>query len=170
MSLYGIHQLVGGMRGILANTIQIAEDIPESDYDFRPTPESRSAAETLVHIAWLWSFDRAVHEEKHLDSLDGFDFGKAIQQSRELELRPRSKAEIIDLLRTEGERWVEWVERIPEAVLAEPVRMPGGGSMNRFELLLSTKEHEAHHAAQLTVLERLIGVVPHATRSRPAAA
>ena len=162
MSLYGIRQLVDGMHAVRANTILIAGDIPESEYGYRPTPESRSVAETLVHIVWLASFDRLVHEDKHLDSLDGFDFGAAIQESQAEERRPRSRAEIVALLRSEGERWVQWVERLPEELLAEPVRMPGGTSMNRFELLLGTKEHEMHHAAQLTVIKRLLGVVPPA--------
>jgi uncharacterized damage-inducible protein DinB len=47
--------------------------------------------------------------------------------------------------------------------------MPGGVSKNRFEMLLGTKEHEMQHRAQLTVIERLLGIVPHLTRNRQAA-
>ena len=36
-------------------------------------------------------------------------------------------------------------------------------------MLLGTKEHEMHHRGQLTVLERLLGIVPHLTRNRQAA-
>lgn len=85
------------------------------------------------------------------------------------EKRPRSKAEIIDLLRIEGDRWAQWVEQLPEAVLAERVELPGGSSRSRFELLMGTKEHEMQHRAQLTVIERLLGVVPHFTLNLPAA-
>ncbi|HEU4631364.1 MAG TPA: DinB family protein [Gemmatimonadaceae bacterium] len=167
MTLYGTRQLADGMRAVREATLRIADDIPESHYHYRPTPESRSVAETLVHIAWLASFDRFVHEEAHLDSLEAIDFGAVIQQSRAEERRRRSKAEIIDLLRTEGDRWVRWVERQPDALLAERVRLPDGASTNRFEMLLGTKEHEMHHRAQLTVLQRLLGVVPHTSRDRP---
>lgn len=166
MNLYGPKQLVDSMRTVRKNTIQIAEDIPEKDYNYRPTPESRSAAETLVHIARLAQFDRFVHEEEHLSSLEGFDFGAMIKKSDLEEKRPHSKREIVDLLRTEGERWCEWVENIPETVLAEQVRMPGGASKTRFELLLGTKEHEMHHRGQLMVTQRLLGIVPHITRNR----
>lgn len=31
-------------------------------------------------------------------------------------------------------------------------------------MLLSAKEHEMHHRAQLMVLERMLGLVPHLTR------
>ena len=165
MSLYGMRQLIDGFRAVRADTVRIAEDIPADRYDFRPTPDSRSVAESLVHIAWLWGFDRHLHDEAHLDSLDGFDFPSLIAQSRAEESRPRTKQEIVELLRVEGERFAEWLEQLPQEILSEPVGMPGGGSASRFELLLGTKEHEMHHRAQLTVLERLVGVVPHFTRA-----
>jgi uncharacterized damage-inducible protein DinB len=169
MSLYGPKQLADSMRTVRKNTILIAEDIPEKDYSYRPTPESRSVAETLVHIASLATFDRFIHQEQHLSSLEGYDFGALIKKGELEEKRSRSKSEIIDLLRTEGERWSQWVEQLPEAILAEPVQQPGGASKNRFEMLLGTKEHEMQHRAQLTVIERLLGIVPHLTRNRQAA-
>lgn len=95
MSLYGPKQLADSMRTVRKNTILIAEDIPEKDYSYRPTPESRSVAEILVHIASLALFDRLVHEEQHLSSLEGFDFGAAIKKSETQEGPSRSKAEII---------------------------------------------------------------------------
>ena len=166
MNLYGPRQLVDSMRTVRKNTIQIAEDIPEKDYNYRPTPESRSAAETLVHIARLAQFDRLIHEQEHLSSLEGFDFGAILKKSESEEKLPRSKREIVDLLRTEGERWCQWVESLPESILAEQVRVPGGAVKTRFEMLQGTKEHEMTHRAQLTVIERLIGIVPHLTRNR----
>jgi uncharacterized damage-inducible protein DinB len=163
MSLYGIRQLADGMRAVRANTILMASDIPESRYGYRPTPVSRSVAETLVHIAWLWTSDRILHEEERLDSVEGFDFPALLEKSAVEEKRPRSRAEILELLRTEGERQASWLERLPEAFLSERVRLPGGGSASRFEMLLATKEHELQHRAQLTVIDRLIGVVPRFT-------
>ena len=162
-SLYGIRQLVEGVRAVRANTILMADDIPESQYGYRPTPVNRSVAETLVHIAWLGTSDRILHEEAHLDSVEGFDFPALLKKSEVEEKRRRSKAEILELLRTEGERYASWLEHLSEAVLAERVGLPGGGSVSRFEMLLATKEHELQHRAQLTVIDRLIGVVPRFT-------
>jgi uncharacterized damage-inducible protein DinB len=161
--MYGVSQLAAGMRAVRANTILMAEDIPESRYGYRPTPVSRSVAETLVHIAWLATSDRILHEEERLRSVEGFDFPALLKKSEVEEKRPRSKAEILELLRTEGERQARWVERQPEVVLSERVGLPGGASVSRFEMLLATKEHELQHRAQLTVIDRLIGVVPRFT-------
>jgi len=168
MNLYGPKQLTESMRTVRKNTMLVAEDIPEMEYAYRPSPDSRSVSETLVHIAILGRLDRRLHEEEHITSLEGFDFGVLIKQSEAEEKRLRSKKEILDLLRTEGERWCDWVASVPEAVLAEQVRMPGGASNSRFEMLLGTKEHEMHHRAQLTVIERMLGIVPHLTRNRQA--
>jgi uncharacterized damage-inducible protein DinB len=167
MSLYGIRDLTDSFRTVRRNTIQVAEDIPEADYQYRPAPASRSVAETLVHIAWLAGADRFMHEEKRLTSFDGFDFGEFLATSEVEESRERSKAEIIELLRTEGDRWVQWVEQLPETFLSEAIRLPDGKSVSRFEMLLGTKEHEMEHRAQLTVIQRLLGLVPHSTRKLP---
>lgn len=166
MSLYGTRQLADSIRVVRSNTVRIAEDIPESRYEFRPTPESRSVAELLVHIAWLSSADRFMHEEQHIDAIEQVDFGALLDESDREEKRGRTKAEIVELLRTEGERWARWIEELPEAFFAETVRMPDGRSANRFEMLLGTKEHEMHHRGQLTAIERMLDVVPHFTRNR----
>jgi uncharacterized damage-inducible protein DinB len=168
MQLYGAKQLADGMRTVRKNTILIAEDIPEKDYGYRPSPESRSVKETLVHIASLWRFDRLVHEEQHLASLEGFDFGALFKRAETEEQLLRSKTYIVGLLKTQGDRWCQWVEGLSEALLSEQVRQPGGALKSRFEMLIGTKDHEMHHRGQLMVMERMLGIVPHLTRSRQA--
>jgi uncharacterized damage-inducible protein DinB len=39
---------------------------------------------------------------------------------------------------------------------------------SRFEMILSVKEHEMHHRAQLILIERMLGIVPHLTRQMQA--
>ena len=158
------------LRTVRKNTVLIAEDIPESGYGYRPTPESRSVAETLVHIAMLGRSAHLLHEEDRRPSLENFDFGQLASRSQAEEKRPRSKNEIIELLRTEGERAAAWLEGLPEDRFSEQVRQRGGVSKSRFEMLLGTKEHEMHHRGQLMVIERLLGIVPHLTRDRQARA
>lgn len=165
---YGLEQLVASARAVRRGTIQIADEIPEANYAYRPSPESRSVAETLVHIAWLDSADRLIHEDKHLASFDSIDFAAFLETSTDEETQPRTKAEIIELLRATGERWSGWAETRPERFLSESFRLPDGKSATRFEMLIGTKEHEMSHRAQLTVIQRLLGLVPHFTRNLPA--
>ncbi len=166
MQLYGAEELADGMRTVRKNTILIAEDISEKDYGYRPTPDSRSVMETLVHMASLWRFDRFVHEEQHLSSLEGFDFGAFFKRAQAEEKFLRSKSDILSLLQTQGDCWCEWVAGLSEALLSEQVRQPGGSLKSRFEMLIGTKDHEMHHRGQLMVMERMLGIVPHLTRNR----
>ena len=83
------------------------------------------------------------------------------------EAKPRTKAEIVAMLKTEGDTFAAYLEGLSESFLAERVTMPPGGqpaTKSRFEMLLSAKEHEMHHRGQLMVLQRMLGQVPHLTR------
>ena len=78
-----------------------------------------------------------------------------------------AKSAILDALKKEGEAFATWLESLSDDVLAERVQYPAGmepPSKTRFEMLLSAKEHEMHHRAQLMVVERMLGMTPHLTR------
>ncbi len=168
MNLYTPKQLADSMRVVRKNTIVIAEDIPEAQYDYRPAPDSRSVRETLLHMASMTLFDFHIHEEQKLTSMEGFDLRGFFAGLPTNEKGSLPKAEIVAVLRDEGERWCDWVETLPEARAVEIVARGGAGSggKNRFEMLINSKEHEMHHRAQLMVIERLLGIVPHPTRNR----
>jgi uncharacterized damage-inducible protein DinB len=81
------------------------------------------------------------------------------------------KAKILEALRAGGEEFAAWLETLSEETLGERVYFPEGAqppSKTRFEMLLSPKEHEMHHRAQLMVVERMLGMVPHLTREQQA--
>lgn len=168
MRLYESKHLADSMRVIRKNTIQIAEDIPEAQYDYRPTDDSRSVRETLLHMASMTLFDLHIHEEQKLASMEGFDFRGFFAGLPTNEKSSLSKAEIVTALRDGGDHWCDWVEKLSEARAIEFVKRGGAGpgDKSRFEMLISSKEHEIHHRGQLMVIERLLGIVPHLTRNR----
>jgi len=168
MNLYTPNQLADSMRVVRKNTLAIAEDVPEEQYEYRPSPDSRSVRETLLHMVSRTFFDFHIHEEQRRTSMEGFDFQAFFAGLRINEKAAISKAEILTLLRDEGERWCGWVEKLPEARAAEIVTLGGVGQAgkSRFEMLIGSKEHEMHHRAQLMVIERMLGIVPHLTRNR----
>ena len=95
------------------------------------------------------------------------NFPELMQRVRAEEAKPRTKAEIVALLKSEGEKFAAFLEGASDAFLAERVSMRPGAepaSRSRLEMLLSAKEHEMHHRAQLMTLQRMIGQVPHLTR------
>jgi len=97
--------------------------------------------------------------------LVGFDFVGLMDKFNAEEIKPRSKAEIVELLRAEGDRFAAWLDTVTPEVLEETVTEPDGKTeKTRFERLLSVKEHEMHHRGQLMLIERQLGIVPHITR------
>ena len=48
MNYYGSKELAASFRTVRNNTIKIAEDIPESKYEFRPAPDTRTVAQSLT--------------------------------------------------------------------------------------------------------------------------
>ena len=167
MTYYGAKELAESFRTVRKNTILIAEDIPEGKYDFKATTETRSVAHLLTHIAINNEYHHQIHAVERRTTLEGFDFFALMQKLAEDERKARSRGEIIQLLRERGEKWATWLEGLSEGFLAESVTMPAGfgaAAKSRFEMLLSVKEHEMHHRAQLMLIERLIGIVPHLTR------
>jgi uncharacterized damage-inducible protein DinB len=168
MNPYGPQQLANAIRTVRKNTILVAEDIPEESYGYRVTPDSRSVTETLLHIASAPQISYSIHGSQRISSIEDFQlFGAILKEAPIHEKLPYSKAQIVNLLRSEGEKWAEFVERIPQSQADELVTMPNGApSQSRFEMLQGIKEHEMHHRAQLMVVERLLGVVPHLTRNR----
>jgi len=165
MTCYGGKELASAFRTVRKNTIQVAEDIPESKYGFVAAPEVRSVARMLTHIAIATRMSEDIHKTKRLTTMVGYDFFGLIDRFKAEEAKTRSKAEILELLRTEGERFAAWMETLTPEFLAEMVTEPDGqAAKSRFERLLGVKEHEMHHRAQLMLIERELGVVPHLTR------
>jgi uncharacterized damage-inducible protein DinB len=171
MIYYGSKELADSFRTVRKNTIVIAEEIPEQRYDFRAVPETRTVAQMLVHIAVMPRLPEQVHFVERRTSFDGFDFFGFMSKLTAEEQVARSKAEIVDMLRADGEKFARMLEGASEDFFSQRVAYPKGmtpPSKSRFEMLLSAKEHEMHHRSQLMLTERLLGIVPHLTREMQA--
>jgi uncharacterized damage-inducible protein DinB len=164
MDYYGGKDLARAYRTVRENTIKIAEEIPESKLDFSPAPGVRTVRQLLTHIALADSFS-SVHREKRTN-FDGFNFPALVGQMQAEEAKPRTKAELIALLKQRGEETASWLESLSDDFLAEQFMQPRGEpkTKSRFEMIMSMKEHEMHHRGQLMLIERMLGITPHLTR------
>ena len=169
MNCYGAKELARAFRTVRDNTVKIAEEIPESGYDFAAAPGIRTVRQMLTHIALLDGF-ATFHKDKRTN-FDGVNFPALVAQMQAEEAKPRTKAEVIAMLKQRGEETATWLESLSDDFLAEQFTQPAGppATKSRFEMIMAMKEHEMHHRAQLMVSERLVGVVPHLTRQRQAA-
>lgn len=170
MTYYGAKELAESFRTVRKNTIAIAEEIPAEKYDFMPVPGVRSVGAQLAHITVSprWQIDA---HGQGIDFIDFAFFGERIAQAASEEQALHSKDDIVQALKDDGERLTTFIESLSESKLAEVVVFPPQvlpSRRSRFEMLLAVKEHEMHHRAQLMLIQRLLGIVPHLTRQRDA--
>ena len=165
MNYYGAKELAESWRTVRKNTIQVAEDIPEEKYSFRAAPDTMSVGEILAHLACSPHWAEQCHfvEKKREIAMD--DFGKWMGQIDQRSKTLTSKAAIVDALKQDGDNFARQIEAMTDEQLGEMCAAPNA-TKSRFEMLLGVKEHEMHHRAQLFLIERMIGIVPHLTRAR----
>ena len=165
MNYYGAKELAESWRTVRRNTIQVAEDIPEDKCSFRAAPDTMSVGEILAHLACTPHWAEQCHfiEKKHEISMD--DFGKWMGQIDQRSKTLTSKAAIVETLKKDGDNFARQIDAMTDEQLGEMCTAPNA-SKSRFEMLLGVKEHEMHHRAQLFLIERMIGIVPHLTRAR----
>ena len=90
MDCYGGKQLADAFRTVRKNTIQVAEDIPESKYDFVAAPDVNTVRRMLTHIAVSTGFWEAT-DGKGLTTLKDFDFMPLVEQNQADETKQRTK-------------------------------------------------------------------------------
>ena len=165
MTYYGARELAESFRTVRKNTIQVAEDIPEDQYSFRAAPDTMSVGEMLAHLACTphWAQQCFFVEKKTNLAMD--DFGRWMGELSGHAKALTGKAEIVAALKANGEAFATQLELMSEEHLAQPMTAPNA-TKSAFEMLLGIKEHEMHHRAQLFLIERMIGIVPHLTRAR----
>jgi uncharacterized damage-inducible protein DinB len=164
MSIYSGKEMAAAFRTVRKNTIQIAEDIPEDKYSFVPAPGVKPVGKTLVHIAISPSLWPELAKEG-LTTYVGFDFMPIRERFAAEEAKTLTKAQILELLQTEGEKFAVWLESLTGEFLAVGVIDGDGKTVKtRFERILGAKEHEMHHRGQLMLVQRMLGITPHLTK------
>ena len=171
VTYYGAKQMQASFDTVRKNTITIAEEIPADQYGFRAAPGTKSVAELLAHLAVAPNWQIDLHGE-HVSFVDFAFFGARLAQGAAAEQALATRDAILKALREDGGRFSRFLGGLSEATLEETVSFPPPiqpSTKTRFEMLLGVKEHEMHHRGQLMLIERMLGIVPHLTRTREAA-
>src|SRR5688500_6545468 len=164
MTYYSGPDLARSFRTVRKNTLQIAEEIPEAQYGFRATPDTRSVQEMLVHVAAQPRWQQQMHGVDKLTYLSFEDYFAYIKEVNAYAETLTDRAAILRALEQDGESFASFLENLSEASLGESVGFAPGSnpvSKSRFEMLLGAKEHEMHHRGQLMLMQRMLGITPH---------
>ena len=134
--------------------IALAEDFPESKYDFRPKSSQRTFAEQLLHVAGS------------NDLFSDVAKGKKAQDDESRAHFP-GKAAVVDYLRKSFEKGAAVIREKSEPGMAETVvDSESGLRLPLAALAWELVEHSGEHYGQLVVYYRVAGLVPPESRLR----
>jgi uncharacterized damage-inducible protein DinB len=136
------------------NILETAEKVPEDDYSFKPTPEVRTFAEVLNHIAGT---------QMHICSnVLGSTMSYAAPGAN------ASKANVMAALKASFEECDRAYDSITDATATQMVRS-FRGEIPKLAALAMNTNHDSEQYGILTVYMRLKGMVPASTARAMAA-
>lgn len=134
------------------------EAMPEEHIGFKPTPEIRSFAEQMLHLAGgNYMFGSVVAGKEN-----PWDFTKGKDPVNVPELK-QTKAALLKFVMESYDFVIDAVKGLNAAQLDEVVQL-FNMKMPRHLLLAKGIEHQAHHRGQTTIYLRLKGITPPSER------
>ena len=134
------------------------EAMPEDAIGFKPTPEVRSFAEQMLHLAGGNYMFASVASGKE----NPWDFTKGKDPVNVPELK-QTKAALLKFVMDSYDFTIEAVKGLTSAQLDEMVQL-FSMKMPRHMVLTKGIEHAAHHRGQTTIYLRLKGITPPSER------
>lgn len=131
-------------------TKEYLDAMPDDGYAFKPTPEIRSFADVMLHLADAnYNFLAAAS-------------GKAspMQGSMEKTATDKSKAGVTKAVMDSYDFVLASLKGLNDGQLGESVKVFNRFDMPREQAVLKAFEHQTHHRGQTTVYLRLKGVKP----------
>src|ERR1700688_4953299 len=125
-------------------TLKVADQMPESSYDFKLTPPQMSFAEQMVHLS------QALDE--YLSPFSG-------QSANPGKPASMSKKDVIAFVRKSLDSSIEKVSKLTSAQLSKTYNS-GEGTMSGLELLMAMLDHTTHHRASAEMYIRAKGITP----------
>jgi uncharacterized damage-inducible protein DinB len=136
--------------------IEMAEDFPEDKYDYKPTPEVRSFAQQLLHVAAAnQQFTAAAKGEK-------------LNPEEELpRAQYKTKADVVNVLKSSFADGAAIMKQKGDKGIMGTIKNPYGNVMTTiYSLALGFAEHSGEHYGQLVVYYRINGMVPPDSRPK----
>jgi uncharacterized damage-inducible protein DinB len=150
-------EVLASWNDIGRKLIAMAEDFPESKYEFKPAPESRTFAAQLLHIAGT--------NYEFVNAFSGKRMGPAENDpSRSVY---KTKSDVVALL---TKSFADGAALIKEHAdqLTRIVKDPDSGEPStELASWFGDCEHSGEHYGQLVVYYRVNGLVPPESRPRP---
>ena len=133
-----------------AYTREYLDAMTDSGYGLKPTPEMRSFAEQMLHLADAnYAFASAATGEK-----SPFAMGQMEKTT------DKSKANVTKLVMDSYDYVIQCMKKITPSQMNGKIKMFDQFEMSRSAAFAKVFEHQTHHRGQTTVYLRLAGVKP----------
>lgn len=131
--------------------LRVAELMPEDNFAYRPTPESMSFAEHLMHIGWAMDW--------HSQSLIGGREARDWNTDTELKVDKKSKKEMVSTIEKTFDGTIKFIGELDVNLLKDELDYFGLLRTKR-QVLMLLADHITHHRGQMLVYLRLNGLQP----------
>lgn len=138
---------------VSAYVTQSAEDMSDSDYAFRPTPEVRTFGQIIAHIAG----------SQHL--MCAAALGEPGGSEDDVEKSKTTKADILAALKASNEYCARAYAQSDDQVAGSTKLF--GEAHSRFYALMLNATHDNEHYGNLVTYMRMRGMVPPSSRPSP---
>jgi uncharacterized damage-inducible protein DinB len=135
-------------QSVKNNIIKSAEEMPEENYSFKPTPDIRSFAQVLGHVA-----------ESQMRTCSAFT---GAQKSMDAASKT-SKADLVAALQEAFSQCDKAYDTVTDADAANMIKTPRG-QRTKLGALVGNTIHDTEQYGILTVYLRLKGLVPPSSR------
>lgn len=131
---------------------QAAEDVPEADYAFRPTPEVRSFGQLIAHIAGSQRV------------MCGAALGESGANESDIEKTTTAKADLVAALKASNEYCARAYAQ-SDADAGGMTKLFGQERTRLFALMMNAT-HDNEHYGNIVTYMRMKGMVPPSSRPR----
>lgn len=139
-------------KSIIVNVNQAADELPESMYAYRPTPDVRSFGELFAHVAGSQKMFCAMA------------LGDKVPGEADVEKAAKTKAAIVAALK-ESNDYCERAYSQPDDNVKAPVDI-FGERHPRFYALIMNASHDGEHYGNIVTYMRMNKLVPPSSRPR----
>ncbi|MCP9234396.1 DinB family protein [Lewinella sp. JB7] len=143
-------QLIQDWERGKAFTLEYLEAMPAEQYDFKPTPDMRSFAQQMLHLAdGIYGISSA-----------GTGVDSPVAQGESEKSSDHSKENVTRIVTEAYDFVLASIRDMDPATLSEQINMFGRFDLSRASAIDKAFEHQTHHRGQTTVYLRLAGVEP----------
>lgn len=145
-----VNETIKNWERAKAYTKEYLEAMPESGYNLKPTPEMRSFAEQMLHLA----------DANYVFASAASGVKSPIGQGEAEKSTDKSKAAVTKLVLASYDFVINNTKNLTAAQSAENIKLFGQFEMTKGSAIDKCFEHQTHHRGQTTVYLRLAGAKP----------